>query len=558
MSEEHFVPLPGSERPAARNLVAGTRVADSERIGVTVVLRRRAELPEDVVQGLRTLSGKDLGESYGADPADVERVVNVLGRFGVEVSEIDARSRRIQVEGESQALLRAFGCALFQRSSTEDGAEPGYRYRTGQLHIPAELDGIVIAVLGLDNRPQAQARLRFVPSRARSVSYTPLQLAEIYKFPSETDGTGQRLAIIELGGGYSDRELQQYFATLGISAPKVTAVSVDGARNAPEGNPNGADGEVVLDVEIAGAMANGAHLLVYFAPNSDQGFLNAVSAAAHATPAPTAISISWGSAENAWTAQAREAMNQAFADAAALGATVTAAAGDAGSSDGDPSGLPETDFPASSPYVLACGGTRLIANGGSVVSETVWNGEPEGGATGGGVSRAFPRPQWQANVDVPGKGRGVPDVAAVADPATGYEILVDGHTTVVGGTSAVAPLWAALVCRLAQALGRPLGLFQPQIYPRTPGTTALPGFRDITQGNNGAYSAGPGWDACTGLGVPVGQALLDHVRGQARSAGAPKTPAAQASTRVDPENWQAGEEAARERDLRRERPPHWG
>ena len=558
MSVESHVPLRGSERPELHNLIAGAPVPDDERIDATVVLRRRAELPESFVRGPQTLTGPELAERYGADPADIARVVDVLGRFGLDVPDVDARSRRIRVEGEARAMRAAFGCALCAAAPSAPGAAAGprHRYRTGQLQVPAELDGIVIAVLGLDNRPQAEARLRFVPAQARSTSYTPLQLATIYNFPAQTTGAGQRLAIVELGGGYSDEELRRYFAGLGVGAPKVTAVSVDGARNAPEGDPNGADGEVVLDVEIAGAMANGAEVLVYFAPNSDRGFLDAVSEAAHANPAPTAISISWGSPEDGWTSQAREAMNQAFADAAALGVTVTAAAGDSGSSDGGPRNRPEADFPAASPYVLACGGTRLVADSGtgSVISETVWNAGTAGGATGGGVSRVFAEPQWQAHVAVPGEGRGVPDVAAVADPATGYEVLVDGRTMVVGGTSAVAPLWAALACRLAQALGRPLGLLQPLVYPQAAGAGQFPGFRDITQGNNGAYSAGPGWDACTGLGVPDGQALLDHLRPQFRPTGQ----RAGERSAVDPENWRAGQGASRDGDLQRERPPHWG
>jgi kumamolisin len=147
-----------------------------------------------------------------------------------------------------------------------------------------------------------------------------------------------------------------------------------------------------------------------------------------------------------------------------------------------------------------------------VQSETVWNDGTQGGATGGGVSAQFPLPSWQATAGVPKHGhktgRGVPDVAADADPETGYQVYVDGQAMVIGGTSAVAPLWAALTCRLAQSLGRPLGLLQPLLYASvTPGHTA-PGFRDITSGSNGAYSAGPGWDACTGLGSPEGTALL--------------------------------------------------
>jgi kumamolisin len=168
--------------------------------------------------------------------------------------------------------------------------------------------------------------------------------------------------------------------------------------------------------------------------------------------------------------------------------------------------------------VLGCGGTSLrLDAAGHVAAETVWNNGAQGGSTGGGVSDAFGVPDWQAAAGVPpraaagasgsGAGRGVPDVAAVADPQTGYQILVDGQATVIGGTSAVAPLWAGLVCRLAQLVGRPLGLLQPVLYAGA-AAGAAPGFRDITVGSNGAYSADAGWDACTGLGTPDGAALL--------------------------------------------------
>jgi kumamolisin len=253
---------------------------------------------------------------------------------------------------------------------------------------------------------------------------------------------------------------------------------------------------------------------VYFAPNTDAGFLDAVSEAAHASPAPIAISISWGQSEDQWTAQARTAMDEAFADAAALGITVTAAAGDNGSSDGATSGV-HADFPASSPHVLACGGTSLTADpsAGTVTAETVWNNGSSGGATGGGVSDTYPLPSWQQHAGVPdrpggGAGRGVPDVAGDADPATGYQVLVDGTQAVYGGTSAVAPLWAALVARLAQATGTRFGLLNALLYQGVSAGEPAVGFRDIVDGSNGAYAAGPGWDACTGLGSPDGVALL--------------------------------------------------
>jgi kumamolisin len=338
-----------------------------------------------------------------------------------------------------------------------------------------------------------------------------VQLGEIYKFPAKTDGTGQTISIIELGGGYEQADLDTYFSGLGVTVSSISAVSVDGTTNQPGKDPSGADGEVLLDIEVIGALSPAASILVYFAPNTDAGFLDAVANAAHATPTPTSMSISWGQSEDQWTAQARTALDDALLDAAALGVTVTAAAGDNGSSDGSTDGANHADFPASSPHVLACGGTSLHATAKAVKSETVWNNGSGAGATGGGVSDVFALPSWQSKAGVPaasgGKhGRGVPDVAGNADPHTGYEVLVDGTRAVYGGTSAVAPLWAALVARLVQSLGTPLGLLQPRLY------AAGAGFRDVTSGNNGSFTARPGWDACTGLGVPDGEALLTALK----------------------------------------------
>jgi kumamolisin len=344
-------------------------------------------------------------------------------------------------------------------------------------------------------------------------------VATLYQFPAGTDGTGQTIAIVELGGGFGSSDLDPYFAGLGLPVPSVTAASVDGAVNQPGQDPNGADGEVLLDIEVAGAVAPGAAQVVYFAPNTDQGFVDAVTTAVHATPTPAVVSISWGQSEDSWTAQARTALDQAMADAAALGVTVCVAAGDNGSSDGQSGSGAHVDFPASSPHALACGGTSLRGDAGTGVisSETVWNDGGSGGATGGGVSDTFPLPSWQAAAGVPARagaaagtaaGRGVPDVAGCADPATGYQVRVDGQSTVIGGTSAVAPLWAGLISRLAQSTGKPFGLIQPQLYAGVTTGTAAPGFRDITSGSNGSYAAGPGWDACTGLGSPEGSTLL--------------------------------------------------
>jgi kumamolisin len=507
-------PLPGSERRPVPGLTEEPVALDpGAQVDATIILRRRAEVPDGALE--TRMPVEEFSAKYGADPADIDLVTSTVTSLGARVIESDQASRRVRISGTADTLGRIFGTTLAQATSPDAHGRPvAHRHRTGELSVPAELDGIVTAVLGLDDRPQAKARFLVAASAAISRSYTPLELGAIYNFPANTDGTGQTIAIIELGGGFAQSDLDTYFGNLGITGPRVTAVGVDGGENVPGQDPNGADGEVLLDIEVAGALAPAAHLVVYFAPNTDAGFLDAVSQAAHATPTPATISISWGQSEDAWTAQARTAFDQALVDAAALGVTVTAAAGDDGSSDRVGDGNVHADFPASSPHALACGGTRLEADAttGVVTSETVWNNGVGNGATGGGVSAVFGLPTWQAAVGVPtpsGRaGRGVPDVSAVADPTTGYRVRVDGKDLVIGGTSAVAPLWAALLARLAQAKGSTLGLAQPRLYNAAGRSRAPAGFRDITIGTNGAYSAGPGWDPCTGLGVPDGADLL--------------------------------------------------
>jgi kumamolisin len=202
-----------------------------------------------------------------------------------------------------------------------------------------------------------------------------------------------------------------------------------------------------------------------------------------------------------------ESMDQIAAEAAALGVSITVASGDSGSSDGVNDGQNHVDFPASSPHVLACGGTSLVANGSTIESESVWNNGAQGGAGGGGYSIVFDRPAWQAAV-VTQTYRGVPDVAGDADPETGYKVRVDGKELVVGGTSAVAPLWAGLIALLNAKLNTRLGFVNPQLYA----INQSAGFHDITQGDNGAFQARPGWDAATGLGSPDATGLLDALQ----------------------------------------------
>lgn len=525
-SPKSRIPVPGSERtplPGARLVGAAD---PHERLLVTVLLRRRAtstgltalveEMGARSPQTRRHPSREEFAAAHGAEPSDLEKVEEFAHEHDLDVVEVNAAQRRVVLSGTVAALSAAFGVYLAHYEY------PGgtYRGRTGQVHVPDDLAPLIQGIFGLDNRPQARPHLRFftekegaVQPRAADLSYTPPQLARLYDFPTGINGGGQCIAIIELGGGYRSTDLKAYFAQLGIPRPKVVAVSVDGGHNRPEGNPNGPDGEVGLDIEVAGAVAPGAKMVVYFAPNTDAGFLDAITTAIHdARNNPSVLSISWGGPESDWTAQALQAMDQAFQDAAALGVTVCCASGDDGSSDRVSDGLAHVDFPAASPYALGCGGTRLEGTGSTITTEVVWNEGAGSGATGGGVSDVFAPPSWQASANVPPSanpggrlGRGVPDVAGDADPATGYQVLVDGQQFVIGGTSAVAPLWAGLIALLNQKLGHAVGYLNPVLYsmPKSAGA-----FHDITTGNNGAYPAGAGWDACTGLGSPDGAKLL--------------------------------------------------
>jgi kumamolisin len=509
-AEQPRVVLPGSEKAAAPTAVTQKPTPPRSKVRVSVIVRRKQPLKINRRGGRASgpvrVTRAEYKKQHAADPAAIALVRSFAREFNLKV-ESDSTSmarRTIQLTGAATDMQKAFGVILEQK--TIDGVE--YRVREGSIHLPASLIDSVVAVLGLDNRPQANPHFRIRRPNVEATSYTPVQVAEAYRFPATATGAGQTIGIIELGGGYRQTDLTAYFKSLGLTTPAVTTVSVDGGKNSPS-NANGADGEVMLDIEVSAAVAPGAKVAVYFAPNTDQGFIDAITTAVHdSTNKPSVISISWGGPESSWTEQSLTALDAACQSAASLGITITVAAGDNGSSDGSTGN--NVDFPASSPHVLACGGTTLQASGAKIISETVWNETASNeGATGGGVSTVFPLPTWQAKSNVPTPststgGRGVPDVAGDADPTTGYTIRVDGQTVVIGGTSAVAPLWAGLIAVANQQLGTSVGFINPAIYA----AKAASDFHDITQGNNGAFSAGPGWDACTGLGSPIASKLI--------------------------------------------------
>lgn len=523
--------LAGSERGAVEDSKCLGPIDPKETLNVVVTMRRRGgreldELAQRIASGQQAqpLSREAFAERFGVTLEDIAKLEAFAREYGLGIERQDLAAAKVVLSGTVEQFQTAFGVELSHYEHPRLGR---FRGRTGCITIPAEIADVVTAVLGLDNRPQARPhfRLRTEPSaivaRAAAQAFTPVQLAGLYDFPPG-DGAGQCIGLIELGGGYAQSDLSSYFSSLGVPTPQVVSVPVDGAGNNPTGDPGGPDGEVTLDIEIAGAVAPKAKIAVYFAPNSDAGFVDAVSHALHdSANQPSVLSISWGGPESSWTDQAVASFNDTLRSATALGVTICAASGDSGSSDGSQSGGDDVDFPASSPYVLACGGTRLSAGAGgaTIASEVVWNDGAGGGATGGGVSARFALPVWQEGLRAARVGgapvslakRGVPDVAADASPASGYEVLIDGQSMPVGGTSAVAPLYAGLIARINATAGKAAGFVNQKFYG------ASHAFNDITSGNNGTFAAASGWDACTGLGSPKGRAVAAALGG----SGAP-------------------------------------
>lgn len=537
-SVQDRVTLPGSEKkPFKETAAAEPSPAKGGKITVSVVVRRKQPLNTKTL-GKVLMTRSQYRQAHGADPSAVKLVKDFAKEFGLTVEKNTPKPERrtLYLSGSRSAMEKAFGVKL--GSESHDGTT--YRVREGGIQLPAELADVVVAVLGLDDRPQAKPHFRvardagastggsFIPHAGPGQSFTPVQIAQLYQFPAKPSANGQTIGIIELGGGYRTADITAYFKALGQTPPTVVAVSVGNAKNKPT-TAQGADGEVMLDIEVAAAVAPGARIVFYFAPNTDQGFIDAIATAVHdTTNKPSVISISWGGPESSWTQQAMNALDAACQSAAALGVTITAAAGDDGSTDGVSGSGNHVDFPASSPHVLACGGTKLAGSGSTITSEVVWNELSNNeGATGGGVSAMFAKPSWQSSANVPAPsgstgGRGVPDVSGNADPATGYSIRVDGQNLVIGGTSAVSPLWAGLIAVANKQNGKPAGFINPTIYA----AKARSGFRDITSGNNPGFSAGPGWDACTGLGTPIATKLIPLLGGTS-SAGSKAAKSAQ-------------------------------
>jgi kumamolisin len=347
-----------------------------------------------------------------------------------------------------------------------------------------------------------QSHKTFGPRTATAL--TPDKVAKAYSFPVGVDLTKRTVAILELGGLFNLSDVVAYCNKYGFKVPQITTVLVDGAAQ----SSSDADGEVCLDIDVIAAVAQGCKIAVVFAPNSDKGFIDGMAACLALDP--DAISISWGSPESGWEAASMAALDALFLQAAEKGIAVYCASGDSGSKDGTGSNV--TDYPACSPYAIACGGTRLELNAdGTRLTESAWStkgglfGSSEG--SGGGISKVYSStPHWQANIlNADAAGRRSPDVSGNADPATGYIVDINGETQQVGGTSAVAPLYAALQCIMNAVKDEHVGNMHSKMY----GLEEC--FFDVTVGTNDGYNCGPGYDLVTGLGVIDAQEFLANI-----------------------------------------------
>ena len=532
LNDGTHVVLPGS----CRYHRAGTQVlgrADAhEWCDVTIKLRRAEELPEPVA-GKAVVSRADFDHRYGADADDLATVENALAKAGLTIELKDVATRNIKAGGPVEAMEKLFQVHLLR---VQHG-DHSYRGRVGDIHIPKALDGIVTGVFGLDMRRMtrhrrgriAHAATQEVPPAANRPWFLPQELASIYQFPPG-GGDGQTIGIIELAGQYIASDLAEFAQITGLRVPpKVVTIDVEKLSPQDRNDPS-AIGECMLDVEVVAGVCPRSTLAVYFSNFAEKGWVDVLDAALHdRANKPSVLSISYGLAEgiNIWTGQAMQAVNDTLKEAAALGVPVCIAAGDDGSDDQVGDGAAHVDFPSTSPFVLCVGGTMLKKRNGSGFTETTWfDGDglraDGGGSTGGGVSEVIARPTWQKNIAIASvnpharAGRCVPDVAADAAGSTGYFMVSQGNPQVSGGTSAAAPLWAALLARL-MANGKTLGFFTPLLYQVNAKTARQPlgaaALTDITTGGNataaaGGYKAAVGYDAVTGWGSPNGANLM--------------------------------------------------
>ncbi len=438
---------------------------------------------------------KTLARQTGADPRDLDRLRDYCKPFGITIE--DSQWRSATIRGSIDSLVRAFGATV---AVYEDEIEQRFRHRSEALYVPAPIREIVQGIFGLHQWPRSR---KIGPLQRHATPLVASDVAARYRFP-EGDGSGQTIGVMQLRGTFSATDFNQSMRAQNVAPALPVIKRVDEAAVVHE-LATTKDLEAALDVQILGALAPGARIVVYEAPDDERGFLDAIREAIFDEEyAPSVLSISYGWPEQLWTPVALDILNELLIAAALIGVSVFCSSGDNGA-EIDDAGQPHVLAPASSPFAHACGATVLPAENGG--RELAWE------KTGGGFSEHFDVPAWQNVAQSPAAhygvkpGRGVPDVSAQQLP--GYYVVMDGTELAMGGTSAIAPMWSALTARIAQRLGVPIGFFAPLLYQRSGDAV----FGDVLEGNNGRFNAAAGWNPCTGLGVPIGVEIENALRG---------------------------------------------
>jgi kumamolisin len=562
--------LDSSLRPPRRGARMTGPVDPNETVVLCIVVRRKPGAPPlpdhqywmSVAPGRRKFpSRSEFAAKYGAAPSDLDAIAQFCRTIGLSILDSSAARRSVVASATAAVVAKAFHVEL-KRYATPNET---YRGHEGCVQLPSEIADIVEVVLGFDNRRLGTHASNGGPPGATPL--TPIQVAQFYQFPLFTgsgqwkDATGQTIGILEFGGlsTLGDAmipDFQKYFNSLGIAKPpQVITVPANQTYygGGPPLQPDPRDAEVALDVEVAGAIAQGAKIVVYFGAGftgsnqmpDELGWQTLVTTAiTDDTNKPSILSISWGAPEADWPPGTVGMMQTVFQEAAAAGITVFAASGDCGASGyplqsanySPPPGM-NVQYPASDPSVTGCGGTVLLGPPPSLQQQT-WNDSSyQGGATGGGISSLIPTPAWQSHVMANGKAlswRGVPDVAGNASTYSGYDLTLYGKKTstlsildptviisTYAGTSAVAPLYAGLTALINANLfpssattQNSVGFLNPTLYGLTP-TYASFVFQDIddmafnTFNQALGYQSVKGWDPCTGWGSINGVQLLE-------------------------------------------------
>jgi kumamolisin len=489
------------------------------RLTLTIFLRHRGPVRRrpgsaiDLVELTKRVTRKELeAERTRILKQPVERVRRFAKKQHMEVLAVDLKGRCVTLVAKARDAERAFATKLLRF----DDAGVRRHYPKGNFRVPRELVSIAHAVLGLDTRPPRGESLRNHSGAVSGDGLLPSEMARLYGITTAGRGAGQCIAIIEPAGGYDPADIAKACQAMAAPMPQITDIRVGRGRNAPGVNAR-ADEEVALDIQVIAGVAPEARIVVYFTELSEAGLVAGLCRAVHGPKRPNVVVMTWGQPEFFWRQreEERRALDAVLQDAVRLGVTVVATAGDDLATERMNDGKVHVNYPASSPYVLSCGGTQIALDPPrtKIVDEMVWNERGRRG-TGGGISEIYGVPAFQSATKLPGSlndgrpGRGVPDVAAAAGVLNGYRIFLNGSDVVMSGTSAVAPLWGAFIALLNEQRGLSLGFLNRRLYQSPSLLKAITSGDNIDALSGLGYRAGDGWSACTGLGTPNGAAII--------------------------------------------------